>query len=379
MFDDEYFDEFYTKLNDIVNSAYNLGEIYDQPKIVRKIIRSLTEDFRPKVTAIIECKDVDSIPIDELVGSLQSYELDLPKTSKSKSMALKSIDDIDVSGFNDELSTIEIAYLAKNFKNFLRNNNRKAKGKNTAEPRNFRRNDPTKVNNIEKPKEKVGQPSNNSMRQQCYGYQEYGHMKSECPTYLRSKGKAMAVTLSDNEVFDDKSGYGENGNFIAFIATTIVDESITVEENPSDGKLSEDADLQEAYNKLCKVAAKDAMSVDLGLKKIVSLELDKKNLLVKLFDTDELLNNVKTENMLLLDKVKTLKLEPSVAREQTNRSTCSKLDHMLSIQKSPLEKTGLGFIESISVPKPHSTNFVPSSSSSELPVSKVVSEVVKPP
>ena len=31
MSDDESFDEFYAKLNDIVNSAYNLSEIYDQP------------------------------------------------------------------------------------------------------------------------------------------------------------------------------------------------------------------------------------------------------------------------------------------------------------------------------------------------------------
>ena len=70
MSDDESFDKFYTKLNDIFNSAYNLGEIYDQPKIVRKILRSLTENFRPKVTVITESKDVDSILIDELVGSL---------------------------------------------------------------------------------------------------------------------------------------------------------------------------------------------------------------------------------------------------------------------------------------------------------------------
>ena len=96
MSDDESFDEFYTKVNDIVNSAYNLGEIYDQPKIARKILRSLIEDFRPKVIAITESKDVDFIPVNELVGSLQSYELDLPKTSKSKSMALKSVDDVDV-------------------------------------------------------------------------------------------------------------------------------------------------------------------------------------------------------------------------------------------------------------------------------------------
>ena len=169
MSDDESFDEFYAKLNDIVNSAYNLGGIYDQPKIVRKILRSLTEDFRPKVTAITESKDVDSIPVDELVGSFQSYELDLPKTGKSKSMALKSIDDVDASGFDDDRSTTEIAYLAKNFRNFLRNNNRRARGKNTAEPRNFRRNDLTKVNNTKKPKEKVGQPSNNTMVQQYFG------------------------------------------------------------------------------------------------------------------------------------------------------------------------------------------------------------------
>ena len=159
MSDDECFDEFYTKLNDIVNSANNLGEIYDQPKIVRKILRSLTEDFRLKVTAITESKDVDSIPVDELVGSLQYYELDLPNTNKFKSMALKSVDDIDESGFDDELFATEIAYLAKNFRNFLRNNNRRARGKNNAEQGNFRRNDPTKVNNTEKPKEKVGQTS----------------------------------------------------------------------------------------------------------------------------------------------------------------------------------------------------------------------------
>ena len=77
--DDESFDEFYAKLNDIVNSAYNLGEIYDQPKIVRKILRSMTKNFRPKVTAIIESKDVDSIPVDELVGSLPM----LPNSTKS--------------------------------------------------------------------------------------------------------------------------------------------------------------------------------------------------------------------------------------------------------------------------------------------------------
>ena len=165
MSDDECFDEFYAKLNDIVNSTYNLGEIYDQPKIVRKKLRSLTEDIRLKVTTIIESKDVNSISVDELVGSLKFYELDLSKTNKSKSMALKSVDDANGNGFNDELSSTEIAYLAKIFRNFLRNNNRRARGKNNAEPRNFKRNEPTKVNITDQSKEKVGQTSNNSLGQ----------------------------------------------------------------------------------------------------------------------------------------------------------------------------------------------------------------------
>ena len=62
-------------------------------------------------------------------------------------MALKSVDDVEVGGFDDELSATKIAYLAKNFRNFLRNSNRRARGTNSAEPRNFKKNDPIKVNN----------------------------------------------------------------------------------------------------------------------------------------------------------------------------------------------------------------------------------------
>ena len=234
------------------------------------------------------------------------------------------------------------------------------------------------MNNIDKSKEKAGQTSNNSLGQQCFGCQGYGNVKSKCPTFLRSKGKSMAVTLSDDEISNHESSSDEDGNFITFMATAIVDESVVVDENPSNGELSENADLQEAYNKLCKVAAKDAMNVDISLKKITFLELDKKNLLLKLFDVNELINKVKTENMLLLDKIKNLELELSVAREQTNRSASSKLDHMLSIQKSPLDKIGLGFEDNISVSETHSTNFA---SSLEPPKSEVVKpvEVIPPP
>ena len=54
MEEDESFDEFYAKLKDIVNLAFNLGETIPEPKIVGKVLRSLPERFHAKITAIEE-------------------------------------------------------------------------------------------------------------------------------------------------------------------------------------------------------------------------------------------------------------------------------------------------------------------------------------
>ena len=54
MEEDESFNELYVKLQDIVNSAFNLGETIYEPKIVRKVLRSLPERFHAKITAIEE-------------------------------------------------------------------------------------------------------------------------------------------------------------------------------------------------------------------------------------------------------------------------------------------------------------------------------------
>ena len=57
--EDKTFDEFYAKLKDIVNSAFNVGVSIAKSKIVRKILRSLPERFHAKITAIEEVKDID--------------------------------------------------------------------------------------------------------------------------------------------------------------------------------------------------------------------------------------------------------------------------------------------------------------------------------
>ena len=82
MDEDESFDEFYAKLKDIVNSASNLGEQILEPKIFWKILRPLLEKFHAKITAIEESKDLDCIPLTELIGNLQTYELGLVRVGK---------------------------------------------------------------------------------------------------------------------------------------------------------------------------------------------------------------------------------------------------------------------------------------------------------
>ena len=89
MVEDESFDEFYAKLKDLVNSAFNLRETILEPKIVRKVLRSLPERFHAKITAIEKSKDIDKIPLTELVGNLQTYELRLTRIGRlGKSKAL---------------------------------------------------------------------------------------------------------------------------------------------------------------------------------------------------------------------------------------------------------------------------------------------------
>ena len=76
------FDEFYIKLKDIVNLAFNLGDHILEPKIVRKVLRSLPERFHAKITAIEESKDIDTIPLMEMIDNLQTYEMDLSRLGK---------------------------------------------------------------------------------------------------------------------------------------------------------------------------------------------------------------------------------------------------------------------------------------------------------
>ena len=127
MEEDESFDEFYAKLKDIVNSAFNLGETITEPRNMRKVLRSLPERFHAKITIIKESKDIDKIPLTELVSNLQTHKLCLiriSKLGKSKSMALKAKSSDTDESSDDEDSKMK-SYITKQFKKFIKNANGK--------------------------------------------------------------------------------------------------------------------------------------------------------------------------------------------------------------------------------------------------------------
>ena len=125
MEEDESFDEFYAKLKDIVNPTFNLGETIPEPKIVRKVLRSLPERFHAKITMIEESKGIDKIPLIELVGNLQTYELGLSrigKSGKGKSMDLKAKSSDTDESSDDENSKMK-SYITRQFKKFMKSVN----------------------------------------------------------------------------------------------------------------------------------------------------------------------------------------------------------------------------------------------------------------
>ncbi|KAH9677497.1 hypothetical protein KPL71_025392 [Citrus sinensis] len=167
----------YTRFTDIVNTLGAIRKIFSNSKKVKKIIRSLPKEWRQKRTAIDETKDLNVLPIDDLIGSLISYEEDLAAEKgheeKKKNIALKASK--RESDEEREMDDEELAMLARRFRKFYKKNN---------EQRKFRG-----YKNKKEKKEPIT----------CYECKKPGHIRPECPLLNKLKKKAMVATWDDSD------------------------------------------------------------------------------------------------------------------------------------------------------------------------------------
>jgi len=91
--EDENIETMYSRFQTLVFGLQILKKSYVASDHVNKILRSLPAKWRPKVTAIEEAKDLNTLSVEDLISSLKCHEIGLNEhelVKKPKSIALKS-------------------------------------------------------------------------------------------------------------------------------------------------------------------------------------------------------------------------------------------------------------------------------------------------
>ncbi|KAH9762390.1 hypothetical protein KPL70_000794 [Citrus sinensis] len=326
----------YTRFTDIVNTLGALGKTFSNSEKVKKIIRSLPKEWRQKKTAIKEAKDLNVLPIDDLIGSLISYEEDLAAEKgheeKKKNIALKASK--RESDEESEMDDEELAMLARRFRKFYKKNN---------EQRKFRA-----YKNKKEKKEPIT----------CYECKKPGHIRPECPLLNKSKKKAMVATWddSDEETSDDDEQQEMTNLALMAIGEESCDELDEVSVLPTYDELH-DA-FNDLHDELMKIGKKNISlkkkmielknENDSFSAKITCLELENKTL----HDSIALLENSSTSHEHLESHMNDLKNENEMLRKKSNelneivlRFTNGQkmLDNLLNSQKCVFDKSGIGY------------------------------------
>jgi hypothetical protein len=142
--------------------------------------------------------------IEELVGSLQTYELSLPPVKKVKTITLKASKKRTKVSYEEDSEKEEdpVAMLAKNFRRLMKNDKfmkkfskRLKKAPKESEPEEAEKKDPK-------------DPS-------CFECSSFGHIQADCGNLKQGKGKAYNATLNDE--FDEEETPAQD-QFLAFVA-----------------------------------------------------------------------------------------------------------------------------------------------------------------
>ncbi|CAL8155756.1 unnamed protein product [Prunus armeniaca] len=385
--ENETFSEFYAKLCVIVNACSGLGEKIPEDRVVKKILRSLPQRFQPKITAIEEIRDLNTLKVQELIGSIQTYEMKHLPLKKSKNVAFKVVNEEDDEHSNEDCSDEELTILTRRFMNFLKNQDPRSRDSKGINSKNrfvnytdggskFRR-----LNERKTPREKV----------KCFECEGYGHISSECANTLRKqkdgKNKAMHTTWSDSE-----SECENDEKTVALITTVSLDESredddckgINIEfiMNKYDDLLAASQKLSKQNSELVKEVAvlklencriaNEFQSPDADSEK-VSAGMNEKLMFLqkKLTDQNKLIAYLTSDN-------KALELELKNSKERIVSLTigAEKIDKMISMGRRDGDKRGLGFEPSNKSSAVSKTKFVKSTSPIEPSASHEVKKFI---
>ena len=179
----------------------------------------------------------------------------------------------------------DVAHLAKNFCKFLK----------------FKRDENGKFLKFKKDfKKKDSKDSSPTEMVTCFECKGHGHVKKECLTYLKAKGKVFTTTLSDSDGSnsDLEESCDREGNYFAFMAIAPVGSSVDLSllmeelgehievESKGFGEESDDEDegtkeFQESYNSLLEKTKEYARVAKAAIRKMKKAEQDYKSLLVR--------------------------------------------------------------------------------------------------
>ncbi|GAV79740.1 UBN2 domain-containing protein [Cephalotus follicularis] len=113
----------FVRFTNIINYLQSLNKCYANSEMLRKILRCLPKSWMPKVTAIEEAKDLNTLPLEELLGSLMTHKMTIKNheddeeqdKKKKKVIAFKS----STADSSDEDSDDEMAMITRRFKTIL--------------------------------------------------------------------------------------------------------------------------------------------------------------------------------------------------------------------------------------------------------------------
>jgi len=357
--------ELQRRITHIMNHLLGLGKKFEDDELNIKILNYLTRTWEPKIIVIKESNNLASMSMEALFEKFlvcghkliqQSHAEETEK--KRKGIALKansSKEDYKESSSDDE-DVENFSLMVKKFEKFLKR---------------------SKDRKIFKPSKKI---ENNNNTFTCFKCGKQGHIKSECPIYLKKqiaekKGKKNKKQKKAYIAWEDYPSTSSDSSSDEEVANVCLmedsmDDSSTIEETEVNSKFEE---VLEAFNEMHEEAQrlpilnkKQKSNLKLHITKLASTqsELDKlRQENEKLVSSHKAVGCVCTSTSLNMDEYKSLqtefedfkkdhyvkriklKMELSYLKDVFRKLNKGKsdLNHLLTMQKHTTDKTGLGY------------------------------------